>query len=121
VDAGRYDEALVETIRWREIDDGPWQWATEAHIRGRRGEMQQAEEALRKAEEIARRRGEDLRLLRILAYGGMRRKEESFALLQEFCEKQPWMLVNVRVDPMYDWLRDDPRFEELIRCAGLAP
>ena len=51
----------------------------------------------------------------------MDRNEEAFALIPEICEKEPWNLIGAKVDPGWDWLRDDPRFQDILRCARLAP
>jgi tetratricopeptide (TPR) repeat protein len=121
VNQGRFAEAFAEARRWQQLEDGPWQRTALAHIHGRMGELDQAERALRGAEEAARRLGRDPLELRGFVYLGMGRKEEVLAVMQEACEKYPRKLNNIRVEPMYDWLRNDPRFQELVRCAGYEP
>jgi TolB-like protein/DNA-binding winged helix-turn-helix (wHTH) protein/Tfp pilus assembly protein PilF len=123
IDQGRYAEALAETRRWEGIDAGMFPWAAEAHIRGRLGQMDKAEEALRHLEEAARRSHTESQGPRTFAYLGMRRRDDVFAQLEETCRAHPWRLAaqGLRVSPAYDWLRDDPRFQELLRCARLAP
>ena len=121
VNQGRLAEALEETRRWRRFDTSIWPWLAEAHILGRLGEMEKAEEALRHVEEAARRQNLDLAGPRGFVYSGMRRKEETLAMIRETCEKTPWRLIGIRVEPVYDWLRDDPRFQEMVRCARMAP
>jgi len=60
-------------------------------------------------------------LLYATAYLGMGLDDEAFVSLLQACEERSGFLVTLKVDPMYDTLRDDPRFADLLRCAGLGP
>jgi len=47
-------------------------------------------------------------------------RERALDLLFEQCrERSDSMIAYLRVDPLYDSLRSDPRFSELLRCANL--
>jgi TolB-like protein/Flp pilus assembly protein TadD len=120
--AGRYQEAQAEARRWQKIDDGPLPWTAAAAIHARLGRQEKAEEELREAEKIAQRLNQNTqRAVRLTAAMVMGRKEEAMALLQENCRKDPTSLIGIKVDNAYDPLRDDPRFDDLIRCVHLEP
>jgi len=119
--SGQYDQAMAEVRRWKQFDEGPGPLACEADIYGRLGQMEKAGEALKQAEAACARLQQDPTPIRMLAYMGMGRKEEVMAILQEQCRKNPSSLVNVKVNPYFHPLRDDPRFDALIRCAHLEP
>jgi hypothetical protein len=62
-------------------------------------------------------------LMRATAYVGMGLKEEAFASLQQVCEqrsKRPSLLVSLKVEPLFDPLRGDARYQDLLRCAHLS-
>jgi hypothetical protein len=97
-----------------------WAWGALAGAHAYLGELDRAEDALRKLEESGRRLDQDTSGPRFFAYLAMHRKEELFAMLQESCEKHPWTLIGLRVEPAFDWMRDDPRFQDQLRRARLS-
>ncbi len=46
-------------------------------------------------------------------------KEQAFAYLNKAIEKRQGQMIMLNVDPPFDRLRDDPRFDELVRRIGL--
>jgi ribosomal protein L21E len=46
-------------------------------------------------------------------------KEQAFEYLNKAIEKRHGQMVQLNVDPSFDILRDDPRFDELVRRVGL--
>jgi tetratricopeptide (TPR) repeat protein len=50
---------------------------------------------------------------------GLGNREEAFAWLQKACTTHVPEFVNVKVDPIYDPLRLDPRFQSLVACVHL--
>jgi hypothetical protein len=42
------------------------------------------------------------------------------ASLKKACETRASLLVSLKVEPMYDLVRDDPRFQDLLRCVRLS-
>jgi eukaryotic-like serine/threonine-protein kinase len=50
-----------------------------------------------------------------LAYALLQKKEEAFIYLEKSYEEQNSSLMWVNVDPLFDPLRDDPRFQDLLK------
>ena len=45
--------------------------------------------------------------------------DREFELLGESCDERAWWTVMLAVDPGFDWLRGDPRFDALVRRVGV--
>lgn len=120
VQEGRFAEALDEIERYNDPDPA-WKWAMRAYVWGRWGRSEQARQALEKLEQDVRsgtRFGE--MQARVTAYLGTDRRDEVISLLQKAYTDHSNLLTVLKVDPIYDPLRSDPRFQELLRQVGLA-
>jgi hypothetical protein len=53
------------------------------------------------------------------AYSGTGQKKRLLELLQKAYSEHSNAVVQIKVDPMYDPIRSDPRFEDLLRRVGL--
>jgi hypothetical protein len=61
-------------------------------------------------------------LSRTEIYLGLGEKENAFEWLEKAYEERSGRLgVSIRVDPMFDALRSDPRFADLLRRMNLQP
>jgi TolB-like protein/DNA-binding winged helix-turn-helix (wHTH) protein/Tfp pilus assembly protein PilF len=118
VQKGMYAEGLADVEKWRRIDDSPWSWMMLAYVYGRSGQQAKARAALEKLEELNRQRETDPLLIAV-AHVGMGDREEAIAWLQKAYADHS-ISTALKVDPIYDPLRSDPRFQELLRRVGLA-
>jgi len=98
--------------------DAPWYWSTAAYLDGRAGRTQQANHALQKLVEFDRVQPLNPMVM-VPAYLGTGDHERAIALLEKAYVQHSNELVGLKVDPSYDPLRKDPRFQELIRRVGL--
>jgi len=120
VQKGRFAQALADTEKFRRADDSPGIWALQSYVYGRAGRLVQARRALAKFEQSNRRGQVDSPVALAVAYAGMGDKENFFNSLQEAFAERSNSLVSLKVDPMYDPFRSDPRFQALLRRIGLA-
>jgi tetratricopeptide (TPR) repeat protein len=56
-----------------------------------------------------------------IVHAGLGDKDQAFEWLERAFEKRAVDLFTLKVEPMFDSLRSDPRFEDLLRRVGLAP
>ena len=58
-----------------------------------------------------------------IAYANLGRKDEAFDLLEKAYERRVGIpeMINIPVDPAFDSLRSDPRFDAFLRRVGLPP
>jgi serine/threonine-protein kinase len=123
VQEGRFPEALadLEEVRRRVGGKYPGVWAWQVYVYGRWGRREQAQQALKKFEQTIRDVPWDPTLVWLFVYAGMDQKDEAIAMLQKAYSKHSNLVTLLKVDPMFDALRGDPRFQELLRRVGLAP
>ncbi len=55
-----------------------------------------------------------------IVYAGLGDRNHAFEWLAKSCKSEDMEFVSLKVDPELDGLRSDPRFQDLLRCAGLA-
>jgi Tfp pilus assembly protein PilF len=55
----------------------------------------------------------------VLAYTRKGDKEQAFAWLDKAVAERNELALSIRVNPLYDRLRDDPRFQDIVRKNGL--
>jgi hypothetical protein len=55
----------------------------------------------------------------LLAYSGTGQKERVLNLLEKAYADRSNVAVQIKVEPMYDPIRSDPRFQDLLRRVGL--
>jgi len=119
VEKGMYAEAVADIEKRGEPDDTPWKWSALAYVYGRSGQPVQARHALEKLEQLYRRQPMDPAAI-LSAYVGMGKNDQAFAWLEKAYAQHSSGLTSLKVDPGYDPLRNDPRFQDLLRRVGLA-
>jgi TolB-like protein/DNA-binding winged helix-turn-helix (wHTH) protein/Tfp pilus assembly protein PilF len=114
VKEGKFPEALEEIEGRHGTGDSPDVWAHKTYLYGQWGRAAEAQRASAKFEQLASQL-RDRTKASILAYIGTGRKHEAIALLQQAYSKHSNIVTSLKVDPVYDSLRDDPTFQELLR------
>jgi TolB-like protein/DNA-binding winged helix-turn-helix (wHTH) protein/Tfp pilus assembly protein PilF len=119
VEKGMFAEALALTERLPLVDPEPWYWASLAHTYGLAGRQKEARDALRRLLHLRRRRPIDPMEI-AFAHVGMGNGDLALSCLEQAYEQHSSALTALKVDPVYDPLRGDPRFQDLLRRIGLA-
>lgn len=120
VEKGMFSEALAEAeIAHHFSGEGPWYWSTVAYIYGREGQKERARRELEKLEQMNDRRQVDS-VSMLWAHLGMGDKNEALADLEKAYSDHFSIMATLKVEPAFDPLRSDPRFQDMLRRVGLA-
>ncbi|HLE63222.1 MAG TPA: winged helix-turn-helix domain-containing protein [Pyrinomonadaceae bacterium] len=118
---GMYEEGLAALQQALDLlGEAPEMIGFLAHAYAISGDCEEAHKLLKQLQELAEvRRVRNLPL--VLAYTGLGELDQVFDCLEkaqrERCDSLPYL----KVMPLFDCLRSDPRFTDLMRRAGLAP
>jgi predicted Zn-dependent protease len=120
VQQGRYSEALSNLDEWRrESGDGTYTISRLVHLYGRTGQTDKARAELRKLE--AMNGTQSLGPVPMaLAYLGVGNNDAALNSLERAYAQRSNLLTALKVEPVYDPLRDDPRLQEMLRGVGFA-
>jgi TolB-like protein/DNA-binding winged helix-turn-helix (wHTH) protein/Flp pilus assembly protein TadD len=99
------------------VDDKVY-WSTLAYIHGRSGERELAQLAMSRLLEPKAHEPTNPALL-VSAYVGLGKKEEALVNLEKASGQHSNFMTTLKVNPVLDPLRDDPRFQELLERVGL--
>ena len=55
----------------------------------------------------------------VLAYSGLADREQTLIWLEQAYKEQSLIMLFLKVHPVFDSVRDDPRFKDLLRRVGL--
>lgn len=114
-----FAEALMDLDQTRRIMPPAWYWANAASVYGRSGQSARAQQALHQLVQLNKDGNVDPMTL-AEAYAGMKDREKAITWLEKAYKQHSPELVDLKVDPIYDEIRGDPRFEDLQRRVGLA-
>jgi len=118
---GRYSEALADIDAWRHQENPHlvWIWSQETYVYGSAGQKDQAQHSL---EELRRysRTHVLVPMIFVTPYIGVGDNDKAFEWLEKSFAAHSPGLVALKVDPVFDPLRSDPRFDSLLRRVGLA-
>jgi hypothetical protein len=95
-------------------------WSLQAYVYGRAGQQAEAQRALEKLERMSWNPYWDFAPTFALAYIGMNNKDQAIGWLQKAYAEHSIAVTSLKVDPVYDPLRSDPRFQEILSRVGLA-
>lgn len=100
--------------------EDPWLWAWKAAVYGRLGQTNEARRAFARLDQLSRSRV-DRHAQFLLAYIGSEQKDRTIELLQKAYSEHSNAVIAIKVEPLYDPIRSDPRFQDLQNRAGLQP
>jgi TolB-like protein/DNA-binding winged helix-turn-helix (wHTH) protein/Flp pilus assembly protein TadD len=116
---GMYKEAITDIENGkRGAGGGPWYWSAKARVYGQWGHQAQANQALEALEEMNKRHPVDPAPI-AWAHMGMGHREEALRWLEKAYELHSNAITMLKVEPIYDPVRDDARFQALLRRVGL--
>jgi TolB-like protein/DNA-binding winged helix-turn-helix (wHTH) protein/Tfp pilus assembly protein PilF len=123
VQAGRFTQALADIARLRHLsgsDLDVWAWDAEVCTYARWGRQAEARRALARLKQSLRPSDPHTTLLLIQALVCTDQKDQAIGLLQKAYSEHSNVVLGLKVDPVYDPLRSDPRFIELLRRVGFS-
>ncbi|MBA3355991.1 MAG: protein kinase [Pyrinomonadaceae bacterium] len=119
-----YEEAILELEKARVLDNSPerpGRFAWPAYAYAVSGQRNKAQRMLAELKELAKQHSIPPINFAII-YTGLAEKDQAFAWLEKvYQEGNGRQLGEVRVNPMFDSLRSDPRFASLLRRVNLTP
>lgn len=120
VQKGMYSAVLSETENLRRIlGESAWLDSEDAYVYGRTGQSERVRTALAKMKRANRRQSIDPGIF-VIPYVATGDKDQAFVWLEKAYAQHSNVITQLKVDPVYDPLRGDPRFQSLLRRVGLA-
>ena len=110
--------AIAAFQKAKALDPQPGFDAALAYAYGRAGERAKAEQMLRDLDDRAKHRYISPSL-RMLFHLGLGEKDKALDWLEKCYEEQDWVCWLLKVWPVYDPLRTEPRFQALLKKVGL--
>ena len=115
---GSYEPAILALQKSIPLSgDSPDEPASLGHAYALAGRKTEARKILEELKQQARRRYVSSGTVADL-YGALGDKDGAFALLEKAYDERDNMVVLLKVEPMFDSLRSDPRFTDLLRRVG---
>ncbi|MSU51498.1 MAG: TIR domain-containing protein [Opitutus sp.] len=114
---GNGAEAVVELRKARKLDDIPWFIGSLGFALAASGDRAGAEQVLRDVEEMAKRRFVNAGV-RAQIFLGLGEKARALDWLEKGYEEQDGICWNLKMDPIFDGVRDEPRFQALLKKVG---
>ncbi len=115
--AGRAEEAISELRRIKDLEDKPGYLSWLGYAYGVAGKKREAQGVRQRLGELSTRTFVTPFAMTYVDMG-LGEKERVFAELEQMFKGQPWGKVSLKVNPVYDSLRSDPRYDNLLKRAG---
>lgn len=117
---GRHEEAVAEFQRIEDsADDAAWLDSYRGYIYGAAGRRDDARRMLRRLTATSAKTHVPPSSM-MLVYAGLGEKDEAFKWAVRMFEEQDFTVMGLKVNPVFDSLRSDPRYADLLRRAGFA-
>jgi DNA-binding winged helix-turn-helix (wHTH) protein/TolB-like protein/Tfp pilus assembly protein PilF len=118
---GMHEEALSELRKIKDLEKDPMNLSFLAYVYGRSGRKDEARGVLNRMESLSKQTYVSP-LWMTIAYAGLAEKDQAFKWLERiFEERTTGGTIGLKVSPVYDSLRSDLRFADIMRRAGFAP
>jgi TolB-like protein/DNA-binding winged helix-turn-helix (wHTH) protein/Tfp pilus assembly protein PilF len=115
----KFDEAQEFIAQHSDLMHPHWIAVEQVILYGNSGRTQEAQEILARIEQFPWN-SETRTAAMLRVYAALDHKDEVIALLQQAIANHSNAITAMKVDPMYDPMRSDPRFQELLHRVGLA-
>ncbi len=117
----RYDEAIAHFEQAVKLSGGSQgSYALLAYAYGRAGRPREAQDTLHTLESMSKRQYVSPAYISA-AWAGVNDREKVFSWAQKAVEQHAALLVRLKVEPVLDPVRDDPRYKSLMERVGLKP
>lgn len=112
-------ESLEKAARLEELTNSNVQ-AFLGYFHAVEGNRAEALKALEKLTELEQK-GRGSWGARAVIHTGLQEKEQAFSYLEKALADHEWWVFTLKANPVFDSLRSDPRFDDLLRRTGLTP
>ncbi len=114
-----YAEAVSDCQRWEQaFHDDPLAIATLGWVYGNMGKRPEAEKMLSRLREVSKHRYVSTYWFALI-YIGLGDKDQTFSNLEKAFDDRYFLMIWINGDPIFDSLRSDRRFADLLRRIGL--
>jgi tetratricopeptide (TPR) repeat protein len=110
---GQHADALASFERARSVSGDPNQIASLGYIYGAMGRKEDAQRELSRLLALAKQQFVPAFYVALL-YTGLGDKDRAFEWLEKAYQERSGYLMEVHIDPMFDPLRSDPRFQRFV-------
>jgi adenylate cyclase len=110
--------AIAELQKSKAPDPGAWYQGFLGYAYAISGDRAKAEQALRELEELAKRQYVSPTAF-VTIYLGLGEKEKALDWLEKAYEEQDSACWYLKIDQIYDSVRDEPRFQAILKKVGL--
>ena len=115
---GSHQEALAEYQKARQLNDDPLILSFLGYSYANSGKRDEALKTLGQLKEIAKQRYVPAHRFAVV-YAALGEKDQAFQWLEQGYQNRDRAIITLKVDPMFDNLRSDQRFADLVRRIGL--